>query len=123
MGLNPDKTNSPTYEKEEATHTEEAESLKAWFREKDCSAAEGREPWSRRRSRETGGHTGMCKENVSPKPLAWNMRMTEYCELWQLACLKAWSSKDHQAWLRYRQECTVLLLERSQANNLGSSEE
>lgn len=56
-------------------------------------------------------------KRVSPKPMAWRMREAEFFEFCQPVGLKTWKFKDQQAWLGYSLEGTVLLLERSQANN------
>lgn len=47
------------------------------------------------RDRSTQGN----KENISPKPLPWKMRRTEFFEFLQAAGLKGLGSKGWQAWL------------------------
>lgn len=62
-------------------------------------AVKGRELWSQRRARDRGPHRGTHQENISPKPLAWKIRVTELCEFLQPVRLKAWSFKCQQSWL------------------------
>lgn len=51
-------------------------------------AVEGGKPWSCR-TRETGAHRGMNKENVSPNPLSWKLGEAEFPEFLQPAGLEA----------------------------------
>lgn len=52
---------------------------------------EGRGPWLQRRARERGAHSGMQKDNISPKLLAWKTRGIEFCEFLQPVGHKAWN--------------------------------
>lgn len=78
------------------------------------------EPWSGRRAKEIGAHWGTHKKNVFPKSLAWKIRETEIHEFLQPAGLKALSLKGQQAWLKWSQEGTELLLERSHMKYPGA---
>lgn len=44
------------------------------------SAAEGREPWSQRREKESGAHRGSHKENTFPMPVVGKSRGADFPE-------------------------------------------
>ena len=82
-------------------------------------AAEGREPLSQKKVRDSGMHRDKHK-NISPKPLAGKTRGAKFGEFLQPVGLKDWSFRGPQAWLGQRPEEAALLLEKRQANNPGA---
>lgn len=82
-------------------------------------AMDGRDPGSWRRVRDRGAHRRMYKENISPEPLAREMRGADFQEFLQPASFEDWNFKGLRVWLGQNPEGAALLLERRLGNNPG----
>lgn len=69
------------------------------WKKQTAGDAEGWEPWSQRKVRESGAHMDTHKEVTSPKPLARKMRGAGFCDFLQPKGFKDWSFKGLWAWL------------------------
>ena len=98
IDLKTDRTNSTTKGREEAT-VKKGGSAEMQFNGETDPGYCVREGATVTEKGKRGAHRGTHKKNITPKLLAWNMRVAEFHEFLQTVELKAWSFKGPWVWL------------------------